>query len=328
MKKITTLFAIAFLVIAGFTSCGKSVGPKAGNAQADNMLKLLPVNADGVFFIDLERGMDTEFARKVIAEDEDIQAFIELTNIDPLEDLFFLAGALTQKENTEDKDKVAVILNLNYIKDELLTLFREKVQEEGQEITETNYEGYTIYGIWEDEKEIIFSFIDESNILFGDKTQAQAIIDVIEKKKDNFYSNELLADLVSKTDKQAILWGAVNIRPKSLDDMTSDNPMLQDLKNLQAASMAFDYKNQALLADIKLMGGDETKNKNLADFLTGIKGFAGMLAAEKPEIGELMTAISITSGPENVQISANIPEELLNRLKSEIKPEKDTEEIK
>jgi hypothetical protein len=328
MKKTIIFLAIVFLVVAGLSSCKKAVGPKTGDAQAENMLKLLPVDADGVFFINLERAMDTEFAKKTIAENEDIQALIEKTKIDPLEDLFFLAGAFTQKVSEEEKENVAFILNLKYIKDDLLTLIREKAQEEDQEITETDYEGHTIYGMWEAEKEVSFSFIDESNILLGDKTQAEAIIDVIEKKKENFYSNTTLADLVSKTDKQAILWGAIQFAPESLAEMTTDNPMLQDLKNLQAASIALNYKNQALLADIRLMGGDETKNKNLADFLTGIKGFAGMMATEKPEIGELLNAISITSGPENVQISANIPEELLNKLKSEIKPAEGTEEIK
>ncbi len=328
MKKNITLLAIVLMVMAGFTSCTKSVAPKAGNAQAENMLKLLPVDADGVFFIDLERAMETEFAKKTIVEDEDIQAFIEQTGIDPVEDLFFLAGAVTQKGSEEEKEQVAVILNLNYVKDNLLNLITEKAQEEGQEISETDYEGHTIYGMWEDDKEISFAFIDESNILFGDKTQAQSILDVIDKKKENFTSNETLADLVGKTDKEAIFWGAILFAPDSLDEMTEDNPMLQDLKNLQAASLAFNYKNQAVIADIKLMGGDETKNKNLADFLTGIKGLAGMMAAESPEIGELMNAISITSGPENVQISANISEELLNKLKSAIKPEESEEEIK
>lgn len=328
MKKTITFLAIVFVVIAGLTSCGKSEVPKAGNAQAENMLKLLPANADGVFFIDLARAMEMEFARKEITEDEDIQAFIEQTDIDPLKDIFFLAGAVTQKENEEDKEKVAVILNLNYDKDKILALIREKAQEEGQEISETEYEGYTIYGMWEDDKEVSLAFIDESNILVGDKTQTQAIIDVILKKTDNFYSNEILANLVSKTDKQAILWGAIHFAPESLAEMTADNPMLQDLKNLQAASISFNYKNQAILADIKLMGGDETKNKSLADFLTGIKGLAGIMAAEKPEIGVLMNAITITSGPEHVQISANIPEELLNSLKSEIKPKEGKEEIK
>lgn len=328
MKKTITFLAIVFVVIAGLTSCGKSEVPKAGNAQAENMLKLLPANADGVFFIDLARAMEMEFARKEITEDEDIQAFIEQTNIDPLKDIFFLAGAVTQKENEEDKEKVAVILNLNYDKDKILALIREKAQEEGQEISETEYEGYTIYGMWEDDKEVSLAFIDESNILVGDKTQTQAIIDVILKKTDNFYSNEILANLVRKTDKQAILWGAIHFAPESLAEMTADNPMLQDLKNLQAASISFNYKNQAILADIKLMGGDETKNKSLADFLTGIKGLAGIMAAEKPEIGVLMNAITITSGPEHVQISANIPEELLNSLKSEIKPKEGKEEIK
>ncbi|MEE8333860.1 MAG: hypothetical protein V3R85_08420 [Alphaproteobacteria bacterium] len=238
MKKTITFFAIVFIVIAGLTSCGKSGVPKAGNAQAENMLKLLPANADGIVFIDLARAMEMEFARKAITEDEDIQAFIEMTNIDPLKDIFFLAGAVTQKENEGDKEKVAAILNLNYDKDKILALIREKAQEEGQEISETDYEGFTIYGMWEDDKEISLTFIDESNILAGDKTQTQAIIDVILKKTDNFYSNETLANLVSKTDKQAILWGAIHFAPESLDEMTADNPMLQDLKNLQAVSIS------------------------------------------------------------------------------------------
>ena len=64
MKKTITFLAIVFVVIAGLTSCGKSEVPKAGNAQAENMLKLLPANVDGVFFIDLARAMEMEFARK------------------------------------------------------------------------------------------------------------------------------------------------------------------------------------------------------------------------------------------------------------------------
>ena len=64
MKKTITFLAIVFVVIAGLTSCGKSEVPKAGNAQAENMLKLLPANVDGVFFIDLARAMEIEFARK------------------------------------------------------------------------------------------------------------------------------------------------------------------------------------------------------------------------------------------------------------------------
>ena len=139
MKKFMTLFAIGFMVIAGFTSCGKSEGPKAGNAQAEDMLKLLPVDADGVFFIDLERAMDTEFANKTITEDKDIQALIEKTGIDPREDLFFLAGAVTQKGSEEEKEIVAVVLNLKYVKDELLTLIKDKAQEEDQTINETEY---------------------------------------------------------------------------------------------------------------------------------------------------------------------------------------------
>lgn len=328
MKRITALIAVVFLVMIGLVSCGKAGGPKAGTAKGDDMLKLFPEDADGVFFVDVKRAMETEFAQKTITESEDLQEFIETTNIDPREDIYFLAGAMFQKASEEGKEKGVVIVNLNYDKNQILPLIKEKVAEEEQELVEDSYEGYDIYGMWQNEKEVLFSFLDESNILIGNPDQVRFVIDVVRKKKENVFKNEALANLVSKANRDAMFWGAIVFKAGTLDQMTSENPMFQDLKELQSASLAIDYKNQNLTAEIKLMGGDEAKNKQIAEFLTGIKAFGAMMSAEKPEIGELLNKIEITSGPEHVQIYASIPEELLNQLSSELKPKEEREEIK
>jgi hypothetical protein len=361
MKKFTALIAVLFLVMAGLISCGKAGGPKAGTAKSEDMLKMLPVDADGVFFVDVHRAMGVELVQKALTKNEDLQEFIEKTNIDPREDIYFLAGAMKQKEEVEDtedeedveeaeereeedieteeeleeeegedddkpKEKGVVVVNLRYDKETLLPLIREKVEEEGGKLNESEYDGYTVYGMWQDDQEVHFSFLDESNILAGNPIQVQSVFDVIQNKKDNVFKNEDLADLVSKTNRNAIFWGAVLFKPGTLDKMTTENPMLEDLKDLQSASLAFDYKNQNFTGEIKLRGGDETKNKQLAEFLTGIKAFGAMMAGEKPEIGELLNKIEITSGPEHVQINASIPEELINSLSSETKPEEEKEE--
>ena len=231
------------------------------------MLGLFPAEADGVFFLDMKRAMEAEFMQKAIAEGEDLQELIEKTGIDPTQDIFYLAGAMVQKTEGEEKERGAIVVNMKYDKDTLMPLIREKVEEQGEELTESEYEGYTLYTTWAEGKEGSFSFIDESNIVLGNPDQVQSVIDVIQKKKDNVFKNPALADLISKTDKQALLWGAIHFKPETLEMVTAEAPMLQDLQGIQSASLTFDFKNQNYTAQIKLMGGDEEKNKQIAELL-------------------------------------------------------------
>jgi major membrane immunogen (membrane-anchored lipoprotein) len=330
MKKSTASIAIVLLMTLAFSSCGQSGGPKAGAAKSDDMLKLFPSDADGFFFVDMERVMEAEFLQKAITESEEIQAIIQKTNINPSEDIYFLGGAITQKEQEGDENEGAVVVNMKFDKDKLLSFIGEKVQEEGQEVSETDYQGFTLYKMWAEGKEACFSFIDESNIAVGNPGQVQSIIDVIKKKKDNVSKNKALSDLISKTDKQAILWGAILFKPETLEKVASESDMLEDLKGIQAASLSFDLKNNNYVGTIKLMGGDEEKNKEIANFLTQIKAFGALLAGEKPEIGEVLNSIEITSGPENVQILATIPEDVLSQLQDDLttKEDKQQTEIK
>lgn len=327
MKKLTASIIILFAVSLVFVSCGKTGGPKAGTAKSDDMLSLLPADAEGVFFVDMERAMKSDFIQKAIAEEEEIQALIQKTGIDPAQDIYYLAGAFVQKsEQEEDKERGAVVVNMKYDKNTLLPLIREKAEEEGQEIAETVYEGFTLYSTWAEGKEAGFSFIDESNIVVGNPDQVQSVIDVVQKKKDNVFKNTALVDLISQTDRQALLWGAILFKPEMLDAVTSENPMLQDLQGIQSASLTFDIKDQTYLTQIVLAGGDEAKNKQIAEFLTGIKAFGAMMAGEKPEIGEILNSIDISSGPENVQINASIAEELLTKIQGDLKSKEDIEE--
>ena len=319
MKKFTVIGIALIFALFSFVSCGKkSSAPKAGSASVTAMLSLIPVDAKGVCFVDFHKAMNTEIASKTIKEDKNYQKYQEFnkeTGIDPQKDVYFVTIALTEAMEQE-KTKGAVIINLKYDKDALLSLFRKKAAEEEQELQEGEYNGVMIYA-WKENKEEkpYFSFLDDSNIIAGNEVEVKSVIDVSQKKKENVFKNEALSALMEKTNKNALVWGSVLIPQGAMNKIASQNPMLSSLEALNAASSYFDYKNKNIIAEIKVMSSDETKNQQVADLLKGLKAMGGMAAAKKPEVGELMNKIEISSTSDHVKIYASIPEELMNKLK-------------
>lgn len=325
MKKITAIGIALIFVFFSFFSCEKKPSaPKAGSASADDMLSLIPADSMGVFFVDFHKAMSTEIVSKAIKEDKNYQKyqeFVEMTGIDPQKDVYFVAVSVTEAMEKE-KTKGGAIINLKYDKETLLSLIKAKAAEEGQELQEEEYSGVMIYA-WKEENgdKPYFSFIDDSNIIAGDDTGVKSIIDVLQKKKENVFKNEALSALIEKANKDAMLWGAILIPPEAMSKAASQNPMLSSLEGINAVSLYFDYKNKNIIAEIKVISSDEAKNQQVADLLNGLKAMGGMAATEKPEIGELINKIEITSAVDHIKIYASIPEDLINKLKEMEKKE-------
>jgi hypothetical protein len=320
MKRYTILGLSLLMVLAIFTCCGKKAStPQAGSASAEDMLSFIPHDANGVFFVDVNRAMQTELVNNIIKEDENYakyQEFIAATGIDPQKDLYFVTAAIF-KDISEDSEGAAVI-NLKYDKEAIKTLLMAKAEEEQKELLEEDYNGVSLFSWEEGAKEMVISFLDDSNIIAGNTFGVKSIMDVIQKKKENVFTNERLNALLKDANKEAMLWGTMLISSEAVDKVKSGNPMLNNLEGINAASMYFDYKNRNLMTEIKLMSEDAEKNKQVAEMLTGIKALGAMMAAEKPLIGELMGKIEITSGEDHVKLFASIPEEMLDQLKAEM----------
>jgi len=327
MKKIAAIGIALIFVFFSFFSCEKKPSaPKAGSASADDMLSLIPAASMGVFFVDFHKAMSTEIVSNAIKEDKNYQKyqeFVEMTGVDPQKDVYFVAVSVTEAMEKE-KTKGAAIINLKYDKETLLSLIKAKAAEEGQELQEEEYSGVLIYA-WKEENgdKPYFSFIDDSNIIAGDDTGVKSIIDVLQKKKENVFKNEALSALIEKANKDVLLWGAILIPPEAMSKAASQNPMLSSLEGINAVSMYFDYKNKNIIAEIKVISSDEAKNQQVADLLNGLKAMGGMAATEKPEIGELINKIEITSTADHVKIYASIPEDLINKLKEMEKKEEE-----
>jgi len=310
-RKLAVILGFAALILM---SCQQGMAP-AGSASPEDVLKYLPQDAQGVFFVDVHNAMLTSAAEKLMQEDDDYDKYMEFvqkTGIDPKEDIFYVAAAIVSEDPKEQKG--AAVINLKYEKEKILATIKEEA--DAPPVTE-DYSGVTLYS-WKEEDNNGFAFLDDSNVVLGDLSSVKAVVDVLQKKRDNVFKNADLAQLLNKTDKDTLFWGAMLIPPKALAEATSANPQLEALKSLTAIILNFDYRSSTLMANIKALSNDAAKNKQIAEMLTGFKAMGAMMAAQKPELGQLLDAIAVTSGDDHVQISANIPEELLQKLKSEI----------
>ncbi|MBS3818582.1 hypothetical protein KGY73_03650 [bacterium] len=310
MKKIASLGLILFLILFTFDLCKKPL------SKTEEMLQFIPKQVQGVLFADFQKIMETNIADETIKESKlknKYQKFIQKSGINPKKDLHAMALAVMEKKEQAERKGVAVF-NLNYTRDKLLSL----AQKEGPELTKNQYNGIIIYSTpqeKENKKQESFAFLDDSHIVVGNDSGVKSVIDVAEGREENVHQNEALADLLGKTNQQGMLWGGMMFSPQTMEKLASDNPMLRNLKSLHSASLYLDYKNKNLITEIKMTSSDETKIQELVDLLNGIKALGSMASEKRPEIGELLKKIEITAQPEYAQISAHIPDELLQKFK-------------
>ncbi len=176
MKKFAVIGSTVIFALCSFTSCEEGLFvSKAGPANAENALKLIPKDVMAIFFIDIHRVMTIEFINNLIKEkksdetsDEltDFQEFKAKTGIDPAKDINFIVGAITG-ETEKGKEEGVGIINLTYNKDLLLSLIKEGLakekeeehekqaeeehgEKEEHEMIEKEYNGFTIYTIREE----------------------------------------------------------------------------------------------------------------------------------------------------------------------------------
>lgn len=317
MRKNLSLIGIVLIIGLTLAACGPKAGPpKAGEAKAENMLAMLPVNSQGAVFIDLKRAMSTSFVKDAIAKDENgqkMQEFIDGTGINPEEDIYFMALGVAAADE-EGKTGGAAVLNMKFDKGKVLDFMKQKAEENEKAIMETDYSGITLYEMEDEKEKMYLAFLDDANISIGSEAAVHGIIDVFQKKMDSILKNEDLQKLLDTSNKNAMIWGAMLVPEESMEKATSSNPMLSSLNSIRAVSMFFDYANENLEFEILAMSDDAQKNSQVAEFLTGIKGLGGMMAGEKPEVGQILNSISITSSEDNVKISATIPESLIKTI--------------
>ena len=336
MKKHAIIGLSLALVLAAFTACAKGPSiPVAGSAKPVDMLTLIPKSSQGVIVVDVHRALTTAVVDKAIKDNKDYQeykAMIDAVGLDPQKDIYFAGIGLAQVSGKSEPDAV-VVINLKYDKDKIVA----KIKEKSPDFKEDLYEGVSLFSIPEKAKnepvpetkegetepekkegEPVFgAFLNPSNIALGQEAQVKSAVDILKGKAESAAKNAEIMKLVKTANKAAMVWSVFTFGPDQIKQMTAGNPFLTSLESLKAVSLFIDYKNATLDLEIKAMTTDAAKNKDMADFLNGLKALGSMAGGEKPEIGQLLNAITVSSAPDHVKIAATLPEELMNKLSAE-----------
>jgi len=316
MKKTAVVTLSLALLVLAFAACGTPGVPKAGSAKAEDMLTLLPKTAQAVFVFDIHRSMNIAFIDQALKTGEEAakyKAVIDTIGIDPQKDVYFAAIGMTLTGGTTPQG--AGVINLKYDKAKVVA----KIKEEAPEFKEDAYEGVPFFPLPAkgEEAPMFGAFLDESNIAVGTESGVKAVIDVMKGKAESARKNPDLMGLVKTTNKTALMWSVVTFSPEQVKQMTSATPMLTSLESLKAMTMYVDDKAKGLQIEIKAITSNPGKNKELADMLTGFKAMGAMGVSEKPEIGEFLNKIEISSAADNVKIFVDIPEALMTKLAQE-----------
>jgi hypothetical protein len=302
------------LILAAAGGCGRANGA-AGSAGSEAMLALLPGNATGVFFVDIQKAMSVPTTQTALAENRGkLDEFIEKTGIDPTRDVFSVAGALLGDAGGEEDADGVMVLKAKVDREALLDKIKEK-----QEVTEDAYRGVTLYEVASSTSTKItqLAFLDDGIVAMGTPFEVRTVIDVQQKRGDSVLKNGVLMKTVNSVNREGIFWAAFVLSEETMQGLTEENPMLGQLSGIKSMVMSVDFKDHTLLAEVECTSQSAEQNQQVVDFLNGMKSFAAMGAAENPDAAEMLRKIEITSGPENIRISAAIPEALLEKLKAE-----------
>ncbi len=321
MKRKSYFFASWLILVVIFSiSCGpKAKAPEAGKARATDLLRLLPKESQGIFVWDVHRAMTTPVARRSLQDKEVAAQIEELKNksgIDITQDVFLVVAGMLPAEAGESKP--VVLANLRYDREKILSLMKEK----SPESRETTYSNSVIYYFEPEQKqEMGLCFFDRSNVFLGEVASIKAVIDVSEGKRESIQKNEEINSLIKAVNTDSIVWSAFLLPPEALAELAKSNAMLNPVQKIRSLLMSFDYKNNALMADIKAMGADEAQNKQMAEFLTGLRAMGAMAASKYPEVTEAINRLQITSTAQYVGLSFSLPEDLLLKLGDRVKQE-------
>lgn len=317
MASSITVFVLTLLLISG---CGEKAPTTAGGV---NLFSLLPDNATGVVYMNFESLAKLELFDKMIKEAKekkadkpgkvfkDYQDFVDKTGIDPKKDIHAVAIGFLGKIGSGAEPDVAVVANLNYNKDKLLTALKE-----GEEkFTEEDYKGITIIqGVDEHGKDFALAFVNESIIAGGKIEGVKKVVDLSKGEGQNILANAKMKSYIEKFKSGAIASFVIDFPEEG--KKVQETPMFKaDLSKAEVIVGQVDYTGSAWEGEIAVVCPNEEGNKQLVNTLNGLKGLAAMGG---PEVAELVNNINLSASADQITLTFNITDELVDKLKKKM----------
>ncbi len=285
-----------------------AVGPLVGEAL------ILPADAKFVMGFDVKRFAASPFYERFKAQrGMKPEALAELeakTGLDPARDLDQIVVAGTGVRGT-----AGVAVALGHF--DLYKLGRA-IEASGKAHA-TSYEGVTVYNFSEESKPLSLALVDESTLVLGPTDQVTQALASRTRGETPLKTNTALMARVEKIQPGSTFW------------MVGDQSLLASLPtsipapgasagggsialpSLVGLTVTGDLEPQVSIA-VTGEARDAAAAKNLADVVRGLVAMASLQAAQKPELQQLASAVSVATEENRVLVSARIPYETLDAL--------------
>jgi len=289
-----------------------AVGPLAGEAL------ILPKDVRFVMGFDVKRFTASPFYERFASQrgmkPEALAELEEKTGLNPARDIdqIVIAGTGAGRKGSPG-------LAVAFGRFDLYKLGR--TLEAGGKASGTSHEGVTVYSFADDEpRAVALAFLDEAALLFGAKDQVLAAISSRTRNETPLKTNTALMGLIERVRPGSTFWmvgdqSLLASLPTSVPapGASADGAATLTLPALTGLTVTGDLDPQLSLA-ITGEARDALAAKNLADVVRGFVAMASLQAQQRPELGQLASAVSVATEENRVLVSARIPYEMLEAL--------------
>ena len=281
-----------------------AVGPLVGEAL------ILPADAKFVMGFDVKRFAASPFYERFKAQrGMQPEALAELeakTGLDPARDLDQIVVA-----GTGVRGAAGVAVALGHF--DLYKLGRA-IEASGK-AHGTSYEGVTVYNFSEESKQpLSLALVDESTLVLGPTDQVMQALASRTRGETPLKTNTALMARVEKIQPGSTFWMVGD--QSLLASLPASVPAAggtMSLPALKGLTVTGDLEPQVSLA-ITGEAQDAAAASKLADVVRGLVAMASLQAAQKPELSQLASAVSVATEENRVLVSARIPYETLDAL--------------
>jgi hypothetical protein len=184
----------------------------------------------------------------------------------------------------------------------------------------TSYEGVTVYNFSEESKQpLSLALVDESTLVLGPTDQVTQALASRTRGETPLKTNTGLMARVEKIQPGSTFWmvgdqSLLASLPTSIPAPgASAGGGSVALPSLVGLTVTGDLEPQVSVA-VTGEAKDAAAAKNLADVVRGLVAMASLQAAQKPELSQLASAVSVATEENRVLVSARIPYETLDAL--------------
>jgi hypothetical protein len=332
MKRLLVITLVVLLAFTAFSCKKKSA---AAAAKPEVLLAMLPQGAMGVASFDVHSfstlslfdNMIKDFGKNSKGEKQtfkDYPDFVARTGIDIKRDVYAFTAAWYGGEGQATSSFLGVV-TMNYDKAKLLALMNETKSLGGEE----TYQGVSIYKGKDDEmknkmpgapmpSEVYVCFLDNAHVLFGSLDRVKSGIDLSQGKGQSLFADNTFKPYLEKANKTAMAWLVSQVPASARQkpaDSAANSPFKFDFSSVEAVLGEYAYTNHSHNLVLQAVSMNAENNKQLENTLLSLKGFgAMMIPQDMPELGELLNAIQITSGKDNIKMTILCSDALTDKL--------------